>query len=532
MTFRNADTIDEDAVIETDICIVGAGAAGIALALELEKSRFRVMLLESGDTEPREAADELNNMEIIGHPFNVKAQVRRRCLGGTTIATYGRSVLLDHIDFETRPWVTDSGWPIDEAQFRPFYPQTAHILGLKRTELLYSKCWADHPVSQTFTKNDLAIRIHRWGRHIDLGRAWGSRLRSSEKVEVLLRATALECQAGADGNQIRQLAARGLNGGRFTVRARAFVLACGGFENPRLLLLSRQGASPPKINWYPVGRYYMSHPRSQKLARLQLNPRHPRLSESVRTLVLHRDRKARGRLQFAFSPSEELQRKEQLLNVSGFFFAVSDAKSLAAKQSLARFSQKEATGRKPFLLSLGSLGRHLPTLASGAAHQLMLKPFRPNHLVMVDQCEQPPDPESRVMLGQDRDRFGSPLGRLDWRIDPATTASLRRLHGLLFAAFSRQNLGRFESRLLDEPDLVPDYQDCAHPTGTTRMSLDDRTGVVDTQCRVHGLQNLYVTGSSVFPVGGQANPTFAIIALAVRLASHLRDVLPEAIRPM
>ncbi len=528
MTFRNADTIDEGAVLKTDICIVGAGAAGIGLALELEKSRFRVMLLESGDAEPQEAADELNNMEIIGHPFNVKAHVCRRCLGGTTIATYGRSVLLDGIDFESRPWVTDSGWPIDEAQFRPFYPQTAHILGLKRMELLYSKCWTDHPVSQAFTKNGLAIRIHRWGRHIDLGRAWGNRLRRSEKVEVLLRATAVECQAGKDGNQIRQLAVRGLNGGRFTVRARAFVLACGGFENPRLLLLSRQGASPPAMNWNPVGRYYMSHPRSQNLARLQLNQDHPRLSESVRTLVLHRDQKARGRLQFAFSPSEELQRKEQLLNVSGFFFAVSDAKSLAAQRGLAQLTEKKATVRKPFLARLGTVNRHLPTLASGAIHRLMFKPFRPDHLVMVDQCEQPPDPQSRVMLGQDRDCFGSPLGRLDWRIAPATTDSLRRLHGLLFEAFKRQHLGRFESRLLNELDLVPDYQDCAHPTGTTRMSLDDRIGVVDSQCRVHGLQNLFVAGSSVFPVGGQANPTFAIIALAVRLASHLRDVLAEA----
>jgi len=528
MTFRNADTIDEGAVLDTDVCIVGAGAGGIGLALELENSRFRVILLESGDAEPREAADELNDMEITGHPFNVKAQVRRRCLGGTTIATYGRSVLLDDIDFESRPWVSDSGWPIDEAQFRPFYPQTARILGLNQTELLYNRNWADHPVSQAFTKNDLAIRIHRWGRHIDLGQAWGGRLRRSGTVEVLLRATAVECQAGENGSRIQTLAVRGLNGGRFTVRAKAFVLACGGFENPRLLLLSRQGASPPAMNWDPVGRYYMSHPRSQKLARLQLDPDRARLSNAVRTLVLHRNLKARGRLQFGFSPSEELQRKEQLLNVSGFFFAVSDSKAAAAQRALEQFTDKNANQQQSLIARLGTVSRQLPTLASGAIHRLMLKPFRPDHLVMVDQCEQPPDPESRVTLGRERDRFGSPLGSLDWRIDAATTHSLRRLHGLLFEAFERQGLGRFESRLLDEPDLVPDYQDCAHPTGTTRMSLSDRTGVVDSQCRVHGLQNLFVVGSSVFPVGGQANPTFAIIAMAVRVASHLRDELPEA----
>lgn len=527
MTFRHAGTIAENDVLRADICIVGAGAAGITLALELEQSRFRVLLLESGDTGPLEAADELNQLEIAGHPLNVAARVRRRCLGGTTIDTYGRCVLPDAIDFESRPWVTDSGWPISEAHIRPFYPHAARIVGLDQPELLEREHWMDHPVSQSFAHDNLNVRIHRWGRYIDLGRAWGNHLRRSRTVEVLLQATAVDCQAGEGGSRIQKLAVRGLNGVRFAVQARAFVLACGGFENPRLLLLSRQGESPPAMNWNPVGRYYMSHPRSEKLATLQLNQDQPHLGKAVRALVLHRDQKARGRLQFGFSPSESLQRKEGLLNVSGFFYAVSDAKVLAAQRALADFTAPQATGRNSFLARLGALGGHLPTLAQGAMGRLMSKPVRPHHLVMVDQCEQPPDPESRITLGQGSDRFGNPLGKLDWRIAAATTASLRRLHGLLFEAFQRQGLGRLQSRLLNDPDLVPDYQDCAHPTGATRMSVDDRRGVVDSTCRIHGLQNLFVAGSSVFPVAGQANPTFTIIALAARLARHLRDTLPE-----
>jgi len=527
MTFRNADTVREREVLDTDICIVGAGAAGIALSLELERSRFRVLLLESGDARPLEAADELNRMAIIGQPRNVVARVRRRGFGGTTIDTYGRCVLPDAIDFESRPWVTDSGWPIDEHQIRPFYPRAARILGLEQPELLDRDRWADHPVLQANATGNLTVRIHRWGRHIDLGRAWGAHMRRSRSVEVLLRATAVDCQAGDGGNRIAQISVRGLNGGRFAVRARAFILACGGFENPRLLLLSRQGASPPAMNWNPVGRYYMNHPRSEGLATVRLNQAHPQLGESVRTLVLHRDRRVRGRLQFGFSPSESLQRSEGLLNVSGFFYAVGDAKVLAAQRALADIAVGDATGRQSLLARVGALGGHLPTLAGGAIGRLTLKPVRPHQLVLVDQCEQPPDPDSRITLGEGSDRFGDPLGRLDWRIDPATTSSLRRLHGLLREAFHRQGLGRLQSRLLDEPDLVPDYQDCAHPTGATRMSVNDQRGVVDSHCRIHGLQNLFVAGSSVFPVGGQANPTFAILAMAARLAQHLRDELPE-----
>jgi choline dehydrogenase-like flavoprotein len=165
---------------------------------------------------------------------------------------------------------------------------------------------------------------------------------------------------------------------------------------------------------------------------------------------------------------------------------------------------------------------HAPVLAAGGWHQLRLRPFRPVELVAVDQCEQPPRAESRIALGRGRDRFGCPLPELDWRIDGQTTVGLRRLHGLLAAMFRQLGIGEFSSGLLEDPEFEPRYTDCAHPTGATRMSPSNEGGVVDTNCRVHGLRNLFVAGSSVFPVGGQANPTLAIIALAVRLAAHLR----------
>jgi len=527
MIFRNADHLEQNETLQTDICIVGGGAAGISLALELEKSRFRVMLLESGDIAPLDAADKLDTLEIAGYPLNTKARVRRRCLGGTTVSTYGRSVILDKIDFEDRPWVTDNPWPVAEAELRPWYPQAARILGLSHPRLLHAEHWAEHPVARASKSRNLAVRIHRWGKHINLGCAWAGDLRKSKQVEIILRATVVSCQSETEKTRVRQLAVRGLNGGHFTVRARAFVLACGGLENARLLLLSQRENAAPAINWEPVGRYYMNHPRTEQTASLRLNPLHPRWRDCVRLLVMHRDRRVKGRLQFGFSPSENLQRSEGLLNVSSFFYAVSDEKARAARNALLQVKDSWARKQTKLFSALGQLGRHVPLLASGALHQMQLKPFRPDHLVVVDQCEQPPDPESRVLLGEARDPFGSPLLKLDWRIAPATTDSLRRLHGLMAPAFSSLGLGQFESRLLDDPHWVPDYGDCAHPTGATRMSQSDRKGVVDSQCQVHGLHNLFVVGSSVFPVGGHANPTFNIIALAVRLASLLKKELPE-----
>lgn len=527
MSFHNADLLADDEVLRTDLCVVGAGAAGLALALELEDSGLRVILLESGDSMPLAEADALNELAIAGHPLNVEVPVRRRCFGGTTVSTYGRSVALDRIDFADRPWLGVGGWPLAEAEVSDWYPRAARILGLPRPELLFAAAWETHPVARLSAANDLAVRVHRWGRHIDLGQAWSRRLRRAAQVRVLLRATAVECQAEPGRARISRLACRGLNGGRFSIEARAYVLACGGFENPRLLLLSRHGQSPPAINWDPVGRFYMSHPRCEGVGRLALDPDRPQVREWARRLVMHRDRRARGRLQFSFSPVETLQRSEGLLNSTTFFFAVSDAGARAARDAARRASEAwTAAGSADWRSALPATLRLLPrvpTLAAGAWHRLSARPYRPVELVAVDQCEQPPRAESRIALGRGRDRFGCPQLELDWRIDDTTTASLRRLHGLLEAMFGQLGVGRFSSRLLDDPGYLPRYTDCAHPTGATRMSRSHRDGVVDTDCRVHGLQNLFVAGSSVFPVGGQANPTLAIVALAARLAAHLRS---------
>ncbi len=531
MSFHNADELAENEVLRADLCVVGAGAAGIALALALDNAGLDVILLESGDALPLREADALNELEIAGHPLNVDVPVRRRCFGGTTVATYGRCVALDGIDFEQRPWLGAEGWPLAEADISAWYPRAARVLGLARPELLFSSGWETHPVARLAAASDLAVRVHRWGRHIDLGAAWRARLREAAQVRVLLRATAVACLAEPGRPRIAQVDCRGLNGGRFSVAAGAFVLACGGFENPRLLLLSRQGQAPPALNWDPVGRFYMNHPRCEGTGRVLLRPGRPEFGPWTQRLVMHRDGRARGRLQFSFSPAESLQRREGLLNPTSFFFAVSDSKARAARDAArnvlraggsADWRQAPAQTMAQTMTRAARLLPHAPTLAAGAWHQLRLRPFRPVELVAVDQCEQPPRAESRIELGRECDRFGCPLPELDWRIDGQTTASLRRLHGLLAAMFRQLGIGEFSSRLLEDPDFEPRYTDCAHPTGATRMSRSDERGVVDPDCRVHGLRNLFVAGSSVFPVGGQANPTLAIIALAARLAAHLR----------
>jgi choline dehydrogenase-like flavoprotein len=162
-------------------------------------------------------------------------------------------------------------------------------------------------------------------------------------------------------------------------------------------------------------------------------------------------------------------------------------------------------------------------------------------LYVVARAEQAPNPASRVMLSEERDAFGLPRIALDWQLLDVDKRSLKVTMEALDRELRRLSLGRVEpSAWLDEPETpwVADPLVSNHPVGgyhhmgTTRMATSPRRGVVDADCRVHGLGNLYVAGSSVFPTGGWANPTLTILALALRLGDHLgRKLDPVPLEP-
>ncbi len=141
------------------------------------------------------------------------------------------------------------------------------------------------------------------------------------------------------------------------------------------------------------------------------------------------------------------------------------------------------------------------------------------------RAEQAPNPNSRVQLGTDRDALGSRKIVLDWRVGELDRRTVRVALEAIGHAVGAAGLGRLYSRPVAEPEFWPTVFGGHHHLGTTRMHRDPRSGVVDRDCRVHGLANLYVAGSSVFPTGGFANPTLTIVAMTLRLADHLRSRL-------
>jgi hypothetical protein len=141
-------------------------------------------------------------------------------------------------------------------------------------------------------------------------------------------------------------------------------------------------------------------------------------------------------------------------------------------------------------------------------------------LIVVNYCEQAPNPQSRVFLSHERDRLQMNRIVLDWKVGDEETKSLIRLQELV------NSLSKGPHRLPGQYSAAiqrsPLHRRVASPWHNAHGD-DPRTGVVDRNCRVHGIRNLFIAGSSIFPTSGYANPTLTIVALAIRLAEHLKS---------
>jgi choline dehydrogenase-like flavoprotein len=524
MPFADASHVEPGSDIDADVCVAGGGPAGLAIALELAAAGLRVSLVESGGFHIEPATAELNELDNAGLPLRAPYPLRDRRFGGTF--WYGRCVRLDALDFERRSWVSGSGWPLAPSELESHYSRALSFLGIPRPEALAPGFWRREPALHALSGGGVTARVHLITRKKDLGQRYRAAAESLPRLNVLLHATVAGIETGADSGAVTALRVRGPQGQEFRCTARRYVLACGGLENARLLLLlaaEQPGALGACCS--VLGRFYMNHPRSEGVARLHLDPAHPNFNRLFRRLTERRCRASGSRMQLAAGLDEATQRREELLNACGFFYICSEARlrelrpivdqltRSAAKRKLAPGDAQRA----------GQLVRNFPLLAGAAVARLRQRPFLVDHLIMVEQLEQSPDKDSRVTLSDRRDRFGRPMARLEWRVGSDTVRTQRRFHQLLAERLRQLRIGRLESALLDDPELEPLYEDSAHPMGATRMASDPRHGVVDTDSRVHSIENLYVAGSSVFPTGGHANPTLPLVALALRLADHLRE---------
>ena len=535
--FHDARELEAGAEIRADLCIVGAGAAGIAIARELIGQQQRVALLTSGGFEFARGPQKLYAGEHIGRPGYTPYRSRVRMYGGSTTRWTGHGRPLERLDFERRDWVPHSGWPFPFDVLDPYYRRAHEVCQLGPYDYEPSTWSANGRRPLPVDPHTLDVRIYQFGHPTDFGKIYQGELEAARNVDVWLQADVLEIEVDADVRRVTGLRVATSHGRYARFVADRYVLACGGLENPRLLLASNRVAAAGLANRNDlVGRFYTDH---AFVFTGWFEPVRPDLDRSLNVIEDYQRVGFEQRAHAAIALPEPTMREEGLNDCAVYFVRRPNYKiqptyfthGVKSFIQLIDVLNGEDLADASVVRHLRNAAFGLPAVGSTVARQLieMVRP-RPR-LALRTAIETTPNPESRVTLGEKRDALGVPRVRVDWRINPGDQRGLHRLFEVLRPEVARLGLGQLvEDPALDAEGWPVSMSSGMHHMGTTRMHDHPRQGVVDASCRVHDLANLYVAGSSVFPTGGVANPTLTIVALAIRLADHLKQTASRAAR--
>lgn len=551
---KDLEKLGDGDVVDVSVCIVGAGAAGISLARRLTENGITFCLAEAGGLTFETASQDLYGGDSTGHPIDPR-EGRYRVFGGSTTQWGGRCAELDAHDFERRPWVAHSGWPIRKADLVPYYEAAKQALNFRQPWVADAALIGKRPPLKAFAdgSGDVSLFIWRvaspdrrktirrhfklgYHRNFDLAKAYRDELSCNPSSFLYLHANFASFTGDPSEGRIRRAHFRSLNGHGLTVTARHFVLAASGIENARILL-NMEAAFLARINRYDtVGRYFMQHPRGSIL-RLAATAKQAALLQKTLNNFL-RPPRYDIRYEYGFSLSEKAQFAHGLLNASAAlqYSAGADSPWAAGRRlrdSLRRGALLSPSNQRDARMLLAGAGSILGNVLRKYVTGFELRLANPRIDVVID-LEQEPDRDSRIALADERDATGLRRVTIDWKIGPAERRTARFLAEALARTFAAAGLTKATmpdwlsvNRPLTDRDLAGNY----HFIGATRMAASPEHGVVDRDCRVFGSANLHVVGASVFPTGGHANPTLTIVALALRLADYLSAAVSAEARP-
>jgi choline dehydrogenase-like flavoprotein len=531
----DARSISNGHRFECDLCVVGAGPAGIAIADRLRASGLSIMLLESGCFDLDLPTQKLYCGELQGDEYFRLDACRWRLFGGGSNRWGGWCRPLEAVDFMQRDWLAHSGWPISAQTLRPYEADAAKLFELPDARFDLA-AWRDR-LPEPFALDDTHFEntVFQHSPETNFGERYRAQLLAAANVTTMLYANVTQIRLDAASQRVGELQVATLTGRSFSVRAKAVVLAAGGIENARLLLASRADRPAGLGNEFDlVGRYFMEHlhtPVGHMLAAPGVGTNH------FYRKAIFDDVRLRG----VITPTAAAQNRHRLLATSiavegasyslgtpfvgwppritfgpvSCYRALRSGRFKPAAEALKRFVQRAyamPTMARTWQMARAARSREV---GAGGADRIYSLYFR---------GEQAPDPTNRVMLSERRDALGMPESRLEWRLKPIDAASITGWFEVLDRDLRARGLGKVIGPLDDWPRNITGGP---HHMGTTRMSADPRHGVVNADCRVHSVENLYIAGSSVFATSGYANPTFALVTLALRLADTLRTRLRD-----
>lgn len=518
-----------------DLCVVGAGPAGIAIADRLRDSGLSIVLLESGGFDLELPTQKLYRGEVHGHDYCRLDACRWRLFGGGSTRWGGWCRPLEAADFTQRDWLPNSGWPIDAQALQSYEVDAAKLLELPNARFDL-EAWRDRlPEPLALDGTDFESIVYQHSPETNFGERYRARLVAAANLTTMLHANLTEIRLQAHSPRVDVLQVATLGGLSFTVRPRAVVLAAGGIENARLLLASRADRPAGLGNDFDlVGRYFMEHLHAP--VGHVLVPPGAGSNDFFRKAIFD-DVRLRG----VIAPTAVAQARYRLLGTS---IAVENASYYLGTPFVGwppsitfapvRWYRALSNGRlKPVAEALKLAAQQAQMLPQRARNWTLSRSARSRAVgargsdriySLYFRAEQAPDAVNRVTLSERRDALGMQESRLQWRINPLDAASITAWLEILGRDLRARGLGKvigppeeWQGGIVGGP----------HHMGTTRMSADPRRGVVDADCRVHSVENLYIAGSSVFATGGRTNPTFTLLTLALRLADTLRKRLRQ-----
>jgi choline dehydrogenase-like flavoprotein len=528
-------------VIESEVCIIGGGVAGITLALELDRAGISVSLLESGGLIRDDATSDLYQGSSAGMPYDFADGTRSRFLGGSSNCWGGFCRPWDAEAFTARDWVNASGWPIGRRELEPYYTRAHSVLKVP-AENYRPEHWVGsaysigaaglasssaQPLRLPVDPANIEEIISHFSPPLRFGQAYRDDLERSRHVSVYLWANVTEIQANPWASTVESVQVRTLSGVAVTFRARFFVLAAGGIENPRLLLESRRQQAEGLGNRYDlVGRYFQDHPRVlnglvEFAEPYRANPLYDIKFHCIAEYLTIAGARLSGQLRLPF----EVQRKERLLDAQVWFRSLYAGEGEEVVRALYRLRQRISSKRSP-IRGLGQdllevLLRPADAMSYAVAHVAASRRLVKS-VTMEMIVETEPDPSSRVQLSDELDALGMHRVKIDWRLTDTVVRTVDRTFELIAKELEAKKLATVKlDSTIAARGWPADLEGTYHHMGTTRMHDSPREGVVDSNCQVHGISNLHIAGSSIFPTTSSNHPTMTLVALSLRLAERL-----------
>lgn len=464
-----------------DCCVIGGGPAGITVALRLAAEGKHVVLVEGGDVEYSERSQLLYECRSTGREAYADSK-RLRMLGGTSNHWAGRCRPIEPSDFSSALPNGMSGWPISYTEIDRYQPEAMRILDLPMKNFV--------ALNPPLLGGDFNADRYMFSVPTRFASKYAKDLRETPNLDVFVNCNCVDLVF--DGKAKRLATARvvdyaGRVGG---VKAKCFVLAMGAIENARQLLNSDSLAEHGAIKAGGLtGSCFMEH-----------------LLVDIGSFVLGEDQGTDERQYFT---SDAFVDKHRVGKGNVRFSSVTKITSYGRTAAIKNFFKNLAC-------------------AMGVAEkvQIIAKFDCPGDGTISTQIEQLPRRQSLISLTQDTDALGMRKASIHWEIGEDDIRTIRTIGMEVAKRFADSGLGyvKLNEDLMGDPSKLYIHPH-AHHMGTTRMASKPSDGVVDSNCKVFGTENLYIAGSSIFPRGGANNPTLPIIQFALRLADHLKHML-------